>query len=75
MTLTDYLAQPGRTATELAAKTGFSVSTVTRAAKGEISPSADLMRKIFEATEGDVTPNDFFGITAEPEAPASQAAA
>lgn len=76
MTLADYLAQPGRTATELAGQTGFSVSTITRAAKGEISPSADLIRKVLDATDGIVTPNDWFGITAESpdDAPAEKAA-
>lgn len=64
MTLTDYLAQPGKTATELAEATNSAVSTITRAARGDITPSGELMRKIFEATSGAVTPNDFFGIAA-----------
>ncbi|WP_162232715.1 helix-turn-helix domain-containing protein [Sphingomonas sanxanigenens] len=65
MTLAEYLAQPGRTATELAQATGSAVSTITRAARGEIIPSRDLMIKLFEATDGAVTPNDIFGIVSK----------
>jgi transcriptional regulator with XRE-family HTH domain len=64
MTLTEYLSRPGNTATDLARKTGVSVSTITRAAKGNIWPSEDLMRGIFDHTQGAVTPNDFVGIAA-----------
>jgi transcriptional regulator with XRE-family HTH domain len=64
MTLTEYLAQPGHTASDLAAKTGVAVSTITRAAKGELKPSHDLLTAIFEHTAGRVTPNDFLGIAA-----------
>lgn len=64
MTLKDYLAQEGNTATKLADATNVSVSTITRAADGSTLPSRDLMSKIHEATGGMVTPNDFFGIAA-----------
>jgi transcriptional regulator with XRE-family HTH domain len=64
MTLKDYLAQAGNTATKLAETTGVSVSTITRAAEGRTMPTRDLMEKIFKATGGTVTPNDFFGIAA-----------
>lgn len=67
MTLIEYLAQPGRTATELASVTGSAVSTITRAAQGKLTPSRDLMLKIFGATDGLVAPNDFFGISATPQ--------
>lgn len=64
MTLADYLAQPGMTATALAEKCDVSVSTITRAAAGDISPSGGLLKKIHEHTGGAVQPNDFFGIAA-----------
>ncbi|MGL5734314.1 MAG: helix-turn-helix domain-containing protein [Beijerinckiaceae bacterium] len=60
MTLADYLAQPGKTATDIARECGVSVSTITRAAAGG-SPSLQLMRKIAAATGGKVTANDFMG--------------
>lgn len=63
MKLSAYLQQPGRTASALALATGFAVSSITRAARGDTLPSRELMAKICEATEGQVTPNDFFDIT------------
>lgn len=76
MKLADYLTEPGRTATALATAVCCSVSTITRAAKGEVIPNRDLMIRIFVATGGDVTPNDFFDLdtarstlNAEPELP------
>ena len=62
MKLSDYLAQPGRTATGLAAEAGVAVSTITRAARGDMMPSRELMRAINRLTDGQVTPNDFVGI-------------
>lgn len=59
MKLSEYLAQPGRTATELAAKCGVSVSTITRAAAPDGSPSLGLIRQIVQHTGGKVTANDF----------------
>ncbi len=64
MTLADYLEAKKVSATALADQANVSVSTITRAARGEIIPSRDLMAKIFEVTNGAVTPNDFFGIAA-----------
>jgi transcriptional regulator with XRE-family HTH domain len=64
MKLADYLDAEKVSATTLADRVGVSVSTITRAARGEILPSRELMGKIFEATGEAVTPNDFFGIAA-----------
>lgn len=64
MTLKDYLAQPGNTATKLAGEVGVSVSTITRAAEGSTMPTRDLLGKIYAETAGAVTPNDFLGIAA-----------
>lgn len=64
MTLADYLAQPGQSATALARDVGVAVSTITRASKGEIVPTGRLMQAIFEKTRGVVTPNDFLKVAA-----------
>ncbi len=64
MTLTDYLRQPGQTATALAQKCGVSVSTITRVAAGTQQPSRALMQDIFKHTDGSVTANDIHGIEA-----------
>lgn len=58
MQLTEYLNQPDRTATALAAKVGCEVSTITRLAKGERSPSIDLAIRIERETGGLVTVSD-----------------
>lgn len=64
MTLKQYLSEPGRSATLLATELGVSVSTITRAANGETIPSRELMKQISQATDGEVGPNDFYGIAA-----------
>jgi predicted transcriptional regulator len=61
MKLSAYLEIDGNSATRLAEATGVSVSTITRAAKGEIKPSLTLMTSIYEKTSGAVSPNDFLG--------------
>lgn len=58
MQLTEYLSQPAHTATALAAKVGCEVSTITRLAKGERTPSIDLAFRIERATSGVVTMAD-----------------
>lgn len=68
MTLKDYLALPGHTATALALETGASVSTITRAAEGKTIPSRKLMNLIAEKTRGAVMPNDFFGVAPQADA-------
>lgn len=62
MKLSEYIKLDGNTATALAEKAGVSVSSITRAAKGDIYPSADLMRLIIEHTDGAVRPDDFFDL-------------
>lgn len=64
MTLADYLAQDGNTASQLANACNVAPSTITRAAKGEITPSRKLMEAIHQHTNGTVSPNDFFGLAA-----------
>jgi len=57
MTLAEYLIAQ-TTATALAAKVGCEVSTITRIAKGDRSPSIDLAVRIERATDGAVTVAD-----------------
>jgi transcriptional regulator with XRE-family HTH domain len=64
MKLSEYLEIGGNTATGLAEKLGVSVSSVTRAAKGEMRPSAAFMQAVFNHTGGLVSPNDFFALDA-----------
>lgn len=60
MHLRDYLKEHGLTASAFAAKIGCSISTVTRAMRGEVVPEKATMEKIVAATGGKVQPNDFY---------------
>jgi transcriptional regulator with XRE-family HTH domain len=60
MRLQEYLDQTGMTRAEFARRIGVRHITVTRYTEGR-PPNARLMGKIIEATEGQVTANDFFG--------------
>jgi predicted XRE-type DNA-binding protein len=62
MTLDAYLKQRGITHRQFAEILGCEQPTVSRFVAGRI-PSPDLMRLINEKTCGEVTPNDFFGVT------------
>lgn len=71
MNLLTYLQQPGKTATALALEVGCAVSTITRAARGDLFPSRKLQRKILSATGGLVTPADFVAIDTADQAEAA----
>lgn len=59
MNLAEYLQTPGTTATALAAEVGCSVSTITRAAKGETLPNRRTMDRIYKATGRRVHPRSY----------------
>ena len=60
MNLKTYLEQERLTASDFARQIGVYPSTITRAAKGEAMPSPSLMKQIMDATQGAVSPNDWF---------------
>ena len=64
MKLAEYLETEGNSASKLAQSLGVAVSTITRAAKGENTPSRKLMAAIYTETQGKVTPNDFWDVAA-----------
>lgn len=67
MTLDDYLKSTDQTEDAFAKRISVSQPAVHRYRNGRI-PTPDVMQKIVDATGGQVTPNDFFGL---PEAKAS----
>lgn len=67
MTLDEYLALPGNTATVLAADAKTSAPTITRLLYGDAKPSADMIRAIVEATGGQVTADDLIFGTPRPK--------
>lgn len=76
MTLNEYIAQQGITASEFARRLGVSAETVRRYREGERIPRREEMQRIFEVTGGAVAPNDFFPLNngaaqSEPEAGAA----
>lgn len=63
MNIRDYLAQPGHSQRELAAKLGVSQSTVSSYASGQRKPDAAMVAKIREATDGAVTAESWDALT------------
>lgn len=69
MKLGAWLEQNGKTATWLADKTGLSVSHVCRLIERngvtEKMPSMEACSKISDATDGEVTANDFMPVSSK----------
>jgi transcriptional regulator with XRE-family HTH domain len=68
MTLAAWMRNQGIADEDLAATLGIDRSTVSRLRRGRKIPSTRLMEKIAQATDGAVTPNDFFDLTAAKDA-------
>lgn len=64
MKLSDYLTANSLTAAAFASKIGRHRSTVIRLIGGNVRPDRETVERILAATDGQVTPNDFFGIEA-----------
>lgn len=72
MTLSDWLVQNKLSPTDFAKRIGKPQATVSRYAAGKRIPEPETMKVIVEATEGAVTPNDFYGL-APPITPIQEA--
>lgn len=62
MKLEKYLATNAVTQKEFAEQIGEKPVVITRYCNGQRIPRAEIMVKIFKATNGAVTPNDFYDI-------------
>ncbi len=62
MTLDEYLTVNGITDAAFAMAIGRSQSSVNRLRRGETRPDWKTLKRISEATNGAVTPNDFMGV-------------
>jgi transcriptional regulator with XRE-family HTH domain len=71
MTLSDYLKKYGLSPSEFAARMNKPASSVTRLLNGKRGAGTGLLKAIAEATNNEVTPNDFI----LPAAPNSETAA
>jgi hypothetical protein len=69
--LKDYLERHSLTLTAFAQRIDAPVSSVHRYVTGESIPAREIMIRIVEATAGEVTANDFYGIEDGPKAPIS----
>lgn len=65
MKLADYLAAKGLTQAQFAVQIGRAQQAVSRYCAGK-APDAATMRRIIDATAGEVTANDFFPAVAKP---------
>jgi len=63
MKLADYLFERNISTAEFALKINATQAAVSRYATGKRIPGPDIMSRIFAATSGAVSPNDFYGIT------------
>lgn len=62
MNLEAYLSETGQSAAAFARKIGADPANVSRWKDDNRMPSKEWMITIFDATDGKVTPNDFYGI-------------
>ena len=62
MKLNDYLSRQGVSKSAFAGKVGTSVATVSRVGDGLVVPRRELLVRIYDETDGLVTPNDLIGL-------------
>ena len=78
MKLEQYRNDKGMTFAQLGEHIGLGknrAKDAERYCKGETTPKRKTMRNIYEATDGQVTPNDFFGLAGVDTNKDSQSAA
>ena len=68
MDLKTYISEQGCSLHTFGQQVGVTQSAVSRWLCGNRSPSPAMMRKIMEATNGAVTPNDFFELPTKEDA-------
>ena len=68
MTLDSWLTLNGLAEAEFGKRIGRKQASVNRYRRGKRIPDNRTMRKIFKATKGQVTANDFYGIEPEKKA-------
>lgn len=71
MNIDSYIRSNGITATEFATRCGISPSNISKYRAGKLIPTQDVMRRIYDATGGAVTANDFYGLAPESHDPSA----
>lgn len=72
MTLADYLVDRKIKDSDFAEAIGVSRMTLWRYKSGDRRPEWDVLKRIVQATDGHVTPNDFLGAAETPPEPAGR---
>ena len=62
MKLSEYLYRNNLSLGELAKRCGTSASTILRMKEATVSPSKRVAEALWQATDGQVTPNDLFDL-------------
>jgi predicted transcriptional regulator len=62
MKLNQFLLEQGISKSAFARKIGTTAATVSRIGDGLVVPRRGLLERIYEQTEGRVTPNDLVGL-------------
>lgn len=62
MDLSEYLKHNNISLAQLAKRCAISASTILRVKEAEVAPSRRVAKALWVATEGQVTPNDLFGL-------------
>lgn len=62
MDLRTYLKLNSLSERAFSQQIGVASTTINRLVRGKTKPSFALIQRIFEATQGDVTPNDLFDV-------------
>lgn len=75
MKLSSYLSTHKMTQAEFAERIGLSKAQLSRLVAGRRQPSPETMKRIAEATDNAVMPNDFFDLPPAPAAPPQEDAA
>ncbi len=66
MKLADFMTAHGLGPSEMAKRLGVNHATVIRYRDSQRRPDSDVMARIFEVTNGSVTPNDFYDFVPTP---------
>ena len=69
MQLSEWISECGISQVEVASGLGVDQSTISRLLSRARVPSPALMKRIYDLTEGRVTPNDLIGLNDLPRKP------
>jgi hypothetical protein len=62
MTLNEFLSSRNTSMGDFAKAVGTTTATISRIADGTVLPRKSLMKRIYDTTDGKVTPNDLYGL-------------